>query len=66
MENQKFGVSQFAEQINYQRALEGELERTLIIVSGDHGMPGVPSGKCNLYDHGVSVALVVASAALTP
>lgn len=36
----------------------GELDRTLVIVSGDHGMPGVPSGKCNLYDHGVSVALV--------
>jgi arylsulfatase A-like enzyme len=35
----------------------GELERTLIIVSGDHGMPGVPSGKCNLYDHGTAVAL---------
>src|ERR1051325_9539358 len=37
----------------------GELERTLVVISGDHGMPGVPSGKCNLYDHGVSVALVV-------
>ena len=29
MESQKFGVSQFAEQINYQRALEGELARTI-------------------------------------
>jgi flagellar M-ring protein FliF len=29
METQKFGVSQFAEQINYQRALEGELSRTI-------------------------------------
>ncbi len=29
MEAQKFGVSQFAEQINYQRALEGELARTI-------------------------------------
>ncbi len=37
----------------------GELERTVIVVSGDHGMPGVPSGKCNLYDHGLSVALAV-------
>jgi N-sulfoglucosamine sulfohydrolase len=37
----------------------GQLDRTLIVISGDHGMPGVPSGKCNLYDHGVSVALVV-------
>ncbi len=29
MEGQKFGVSQFAEQINYQRALEGELARSI-------------------------------------
>lgn len=37
----------------------GEADRTLIVISGDHGMPGVTSGKGNLYDHGVSVALVV-------
>lgn len=37
----------------------GELDRTLIVVSGDHGMPGVPAGKCNLYDHGVSVTLAI-------
>lgn len=36
----------------------GEIDRTLVVISGDHGMPGVPSGKCNLYDHGVAVALV--------
>lgn len=29
MENQKFGSSQFSEQINYQRALEGELARSV-------------------------------------
>lgn len=29
MENQKFGVSQFAEQVTYQRALEGELAKTI-------------------------------------
>ena len=29
MDNQKFGTSQFAEQINYQRALEGELARSI-------------------------------------
>lgn len=29
MENQKFGSSQFLEQVNYQRALEGELSRTI-------------------------------------
>jgi arylsulfatase A-like enzyme len=37
----------------------GELERTLIVASGDHGMPGVPAGKCNLYDHGVAVTLAI-------
>jgi len=29
MEAQKFGISQFAEQVNYQRALAGELARTI-------------------------------------
>jgi flagellar M-ring protein FliF len=29
MDNQKFGISQFAEQVNYQRGLEGELEQTI-------------------------------------
>jgi flagellar M-ring protein FliF len=33
MDNQKFGTSQFAEQINYQRALEGELARSIISIS---------------------------------
>jgi flagellar M-ring protein FliF len=33
MENQKFGISGFAEQVNYQRALEGELARTIESVS---------------------------------
>jgi uncharacterized sulfatase len=37
----------------------GQYERTLIVLSGDHGMPGVPSGKANLYDHGVGVALII-------
>lgn len=44
----------------------GQLDNTLIILSGDHGMPGVPSGKCNLYDHGVRVALVMRSPNGTP
>lgn len=34
LENQKFGVSQFVEQVNYQRALEGELERSIQSISG--------------------------------
>jgi arylsulfatase A-like enzyme len=37
----------------------GELEKTVIVLSGDHGMPGVTSGKCNLYDHGTAVTLAV-------
>ena len=36
----------------------GELDKTLVFISGDHGMPGVPGGKCNLYDFGVGVALI--------
>ena len=35
----------------------GELDNTLVVVSGDHGAPGFPRGKCNLYDFGVSVPL---------
>ncbi|MFZ4765790.1 MAG: sulfatase [Roseimicrobium sp.] len=38
----------------------GELDRTLIFISGDHGAPGFPAGKCNLYDFGVGVTLVAA------
>jgi len=37
----------------------GQLANTLIVVSGDHGMPGVPHGKCNLYDGGAAVSLAV-------
>jgi N-sulfoglucosamine sulfohydrolase len=37
----------------------GQLEKTVVVLSGDHGMPGVPDGKCNLYDHGTAVPLVV-------
>ncbi len=36
-----------------------ELDNTLIVVSGDHGIPGFPRGKCNLYDFGVAVPLAV-------
>ncbi len=40
----------------------GELDNTLIVVSGDHGAPGFPHGKCNLYDFGSSVALAIRGA----
>jgi len=37
----------------------GELDNTVVVVSGDHGAPGFPGGKCNLYDFGVGVPLAV-------
>jgi flagellar M-ring protein FliF len=40
MENQKFGTSQFLEQVNYQRALEGELARSV------ETMASVASAMC--------------------
>ena len=36
----------------------GQIDNTLVVISGDHGMPGMPRGKCNLYDFGTAVALV--------
>ena len=40
----------------------GEYENTIIVVSGDHGPPGFPHGKCNLYDFGTRVCLAIAGA----
>lgn len=37
----------------------GEWENTVVVVSGDHGAPGFPHGKCNLYDFGVGVPLAI-------
>ena len=37
----------------------GQLENTVIVVSGDHGAPGFPYGKCNLYDFGSRVPLAI-------
>jgi len=42
METQKFGISQFAEQVNYQRALAGELSRTI------HSLAPVASARVHL------------------
>lgn len=33
-EEPKFGLTEFAQQVNYQRALQGELERTIVTVDG--------------------------------
>ena len=38
----------------------GEYDNTIIVVSGDHGPPGFPHGKCNLYDFGTRVCLAIA------
>jgi hypothetical protein len=37
----------------------GQTENTIIAVSGDHGAPGFPYGKCNLYDFGTGVPLAI-------
>lgn len=37
----------------------GQAGNTIIAVSGDHGAPGFPYGKCNLYDFGTGVPLVI-------
>jgi N-sulfoglucosamine sulfohydrolase len=37
----------------------GELDNTLIVISGDHGAPGFPHGKCNLYGFGTGVSLSI-------
>ncbi|MDB4475252.1 sulfatase [Pirellulales bacterium] len=35
-------------------------ENTLIVISGDHGAPGFPHGKCSLYSFGTGVCLSIA------
>ena len=37
----------------------GELDNTVVILSGDHGIPGVPRGKTNCYDLATRVPLMV-------
>ena len=44
----------------------GMLENTLLVVSGDHGAPGFPDGKCNLYDFGSAVPLMAMWPAAVP
>jgi N-sulfoglucosamine sulfohydrolase len=38
----------------------GQRDNTLIAISGDHGAPGFPNGKCNLYTFGTGVSLAIA------
>ena len=37
----------------------GELDNTVIVLSGDHGIPGIPRGKTNCYDLATQVPLLV-------
>jgi arylsulfatase A-like enzyme len=37
----------------------GELDNTVIVASGDHGIPGFPRAKTNLYNIGTEVSLFV-------
>lgn len=37
----------------------GELENTIVVVSGDHGVPGASNGKTTLYDFGTQVCLAI-------
>ena len=46
-------------------AAAGELENTLVVVTGDHGMP-FPRCKANLYDSGVHVPLAISWPAKVP
>jgi flagellar M-ring protein FliF len=64
METQKIGVSQFAEQINYQRALEGELSRSiqsLAAVRGARVHLAIPKQSAFLRDDTKTSASVLVS-----
>lgn len=37
----------------------GELDNTIICITGDHGAPGFPGGKCNVHDFGSRVPLAI-------
>jgi N-sulfoglucosamine sulfohydrolase len=47
-------------------AQAGALDNTIIVISGDHGAPGFPGGKCNLYDFGVGVSLIARGPGIAP
>jgi flagellar M-ring protein FliF len=62
METQKLGISQFAEQINYQRALEGELARSiqsLAAVKGARVHLAIPKQTAFLRDEQKPTASVL-------
>lgn len=43
----------------------GLTSNTLIMISGDHGPPGFPHGKCNLYEFGTGVSLAISGPEVT-
>ena len=62
MENQKLGASQFLEQVNYQRALEGELAKTISTLSSVQGARvhlAIPKQSAFLRDEQKPTASVV-------
>jgi flagellar M-ring protein FliF len=64
LENQKMGISQFAEQINYQRGLEGELARSiqsLAAVKGARVHLAIPKQTAFLRDEQKTSASVLVS-----
>lgn len=64
LENQKMGISQFAEQVNYQRGLEGELARSvqsLAAVKGARVHLAIPKQSAFLRDDQKTSASVLVS-----
>lgn len=64
LENQKIGISQFAEQVNYQRGLEGELARSiqsLAAVKGARVHLAIPKQSAFLRDDQKPTASVLVS-----
>jgi flagellar M-ring protein FliF len=64
LENQKLGISQFAEQVNYQRGLEGELARSvqsLSAVKGARVHLAIPKQTAFLRDEQKTSASVLVS-----
>lgn len=62
MDNESFGISEFAEQVNYQRALEGELERSIATiheVSGARVQLAMPKSSVFVRDRKQPKASVV-------
>lgn len=37
----------------------GQLDNTIVILSGDHGIPGIPRGKTNCYDLAIRAPLMI-------